>query len=228
MIELWELQGLDDRRYSTFSWRTRWALKHKGLDFESHLVNQTDKTAIAFSKGTTVPIIRDQNAVVRDSWQIAEYLERSYPDSPSLFGSEHGHALTRFFNLWVNRSLVGPAFAVLACDSILIQNPVDHAYFAGLIKQLTQVAPEELKRKQPENLTQLHKALEPARATLKRQKFIAGLTPGYADYALASIFQWARIVSPLRVLESDPVLSAWFDQMLDLYGGFGRDTPAFY
>ena len=31
MIELWELRGDDDRRYSNFSWRTRLALRHKGL-----------------------------------------------------------------------------------------------------------------------------------------------------------------------------------------------------
>lgn len=228
MIELWELQGLDDRRYSTFSWRTRWALMHKGLSFTTHLVNQTDKAAIALSGGKTVPIIRDRNAVVRDSWQIAEYLERTYPDHPSLFGSGQGHALNQFFNLWVNRSLVGPAFAVLACDSILIQNPVDRPYFAGLIQQLTQVSPEQLKEQQRENLQRLIKALDPARAALKRQKFISGETPGYADFALASIFQWARIVSPLRVLEGEPILLAWFDHMLDLYGGHGRRTTAFY
>ena len=38
MIELWELKGKGDRRYSLFSWRTRLALKHKGLDFTSHPV----------------------------------------------------------------------------------------------------------------------------------------------------------------------------------------------
>ena len=30
MIELWELKGKGERRYSLFSWRTRMALKHKG------------------------------------------------------------------------------------------------------------------------------------------------------------------------------------------------------
>ena len=34
VITLWELKGRDGRRYSLFSWRTRMALTHKGLDFE--------------------------------------------------------------------------------------------------------------------------------------------------------------------------------------------------
>src|SRR5213078_4755913 len=71
MIELWELKGKGDRRYSLFSWRTRLALKHKGLDFTSHPVAMSDKAAIAFSGGKTVPIIKDGETVVRDSSKIA-------------------------------------------------------------------------------------------------------------------------------------------------------------
>jgi len=75
MITLWELKGRDGRRYSAYSWRTKMALKHKGLEFESRPVLMGDKDAIAFSGGKTVPIIRDGEKVVRDSWAIAEYLE---------------------------------------------------------------------------------------------------------------------------------------------------------
>src|SRR5207248_8241109 len=86
MITLWELKGKDDRRYSLFSWRTRMALKHKGLEFESHPVAMSDKAAIAFSGGKTVPVTKDSETVVRDSWKIAEYLEDKYADRPTLFG----------------------------------------------------------------------------------------------------------------------------------------------
>ncbi len=228
MIELWELQGLDDRRYSTFSWRTRWALKHKGLSFTSRLVHQTDKAVIAFSGGTTVPIIRDGEIVVRDSWQIADYLERTYAVHPSLFGGESGRALNLFFNQWVNRSVVGAAFAVLACDSIEIQDPVDRPYFAELILRLTQLTPAGLKAQQAQNLARLLEVLEPARSTLKRQRYLGGPSPLYADYALGSIFQWARIVSPIRILDGDAILQNWFDLILDLHEGLGRKTSAFY
>ena len=75
MIEMWELVGENDRRYSNFSWRTRMALRHKQLDVEYRPILLTDKESIAFSGGTTVPVIRDGDTVVRDSWSIAEYLE---------------------------------------------------------------------------------------------------------------------------------------------------------
>ena len=76
MITLWELQGKGGRRYSLFSWRTRMSLRHKGLEFETQPVCLIDKEAIAFSGGKTVPIIKDGESVVRDSWKIAEYLEK--------------------------------------------------------------------------------------------------------------------------------------------------------
>lgn len=228
MIRLWELRGEDDRRYSNFSWRTRLALRHKGLAFELEPVLLTDKAAIAFSGGTTVPVLRDGEVVVRDSWAIAEYLERAYPQAPSLFGGDTGRALCRFFNVWVDRALVGAAFAVLAGDAIEIQDPADRDYFRTSIEKFTGHAPPALKAAQAKNAERLARAVDPARATLKRQPFIGGAAPCYADYALASIYQWARIVSPLRVLDGDEAMAAWFARILDLHDGYARDTPAFH
>jgi glutathione S-transferase len=107
MIEMWELCGEDDRRYSNFSWRTRMALRHKQLDVSYRPVLLTDKASIAFSGGKTVPVIRDGETVVRDSWAIAEYLEDTYPDRPTLFGGEAGRALSRLANHWVDRTRPG-------------------------------------------------------------------------------------------------------------------------
>ena len=58
-LTLYELGGLDDRRYSLYSWRTRMALAHKGLTPEYRPVRVSDKAAIAFSKQDKVPILID-------------------------------------------------------------------------------------------------------------------------------------------------------------------------
>ena len=86
MLELWELGGRDDCRFSTFSWRTRLALHHKGLAFTTHVVSVSDKAAIAFSGQDKVPILRHGDRVVADSWTIALYLEQEFADRPTLFG----------------------------------------------------------------------------------------------------------------------------------------------
>jgi hypothetical protein len=48
---LFELHGLADRRYSQFSWRTRLALAHKGLDVDYRPVQVSDKAAIVQRPG---------------------------------------------------------------------------------------------------------------------------------------------------------------------------------
>lgn len=40
-----------------------------------------------------MPIIEDHGKVVNDSFDIALYLERTYPDKPTLFGGPDGAAL---------------------------------------------------------------------------------------------------------------------------------------
>jgi glutathione S-transferase len=226
MIELWELRGEEDRRYSTFSWRTRMALRHKQLDVEYRPVLLTDKAAIDFSGGKTVPVIRDGDTVVRDSWAIAEYLERQYPDRPSLFGGPAGHALSRLVNNWVDRTVLAAAFPAFACDLPPVQCPEDRAHFTALIERLTGVTPQALKERQPRSLERLAKAVDPARATLKRQPFLGGEAPAYADYALFSVYQWARIAGTPDPLAEDPPLASWFERLLDLNDGFARRTPA--
>ena len=55
------------------------ALAHKGLAVETVPWRFTEKAVLAFSGQGRVPVIRDGDAVVSDSWSIAEYLEATYP-----------------------------------------------------------------------------------------------------------------------------------------------------
>lgn len=62
-------------------------------------------SGITFSKNNerpTVPVIVDPNtgAVVQDSWEIALYLDRQYPDKPSLFHGETNVGIHELFYTW--------------------------------------------------------------------------------------------------------------------------------
>ena len=223
MIILWELGGKNDRRYSLFSWRTRMALAHKGLAFETRPVCMSDKAAIAFSGGKTVPVIRDGETVVRDSWKIAEHLEARYPQKP-LFGGDIGRGVTHAFNTWVDRALVGLMLEVLAPDIHERVDPSDERYFRAMAERVSAKGLEELRAGQDEALRRLGRGLEPMQALLKRQAYVCGELPAYADYALFSIFQWARVMSPRELLAPEDPLSAWRERVLDLFGGFARSV----
>lgn len=225
MITLWELGGKDGRRYSLFSWRTRMALRHKQLDFETVPVCMSDKAAIAFSGGKTVPIIKDGESVVRDSWKIAEHLEDRYPQAPTLFGGEIGRGVTQAFNVWVDRALVLPMLAVIVADVHERVDTADERYFRESMEKVLKTTLEDARKGRADAMARLARAQEPMQALLKRQPWICGAQPAYADYILFSVFQWARVMSPGDVLSSSEPLHAWRERLLDLHGGFARGVP---
>ena len=225
MIELWELKGKGDRPYSLFSWRTRMALKHKDFDFRSHPVPMSDKAAIAFSGGKTVPIIKDGETVVRDSWKIAEHLEDRYPNKPSLFGGAIGRGVTQAFNTWVDRVVVPAAMPVIVADIHERVDPADEAFFRQQFEGFLKSTLEESRARRPQSLERLTRTLEPMQATLKRQAFICGTAPAYADYILFSVLQWMRVTSPQDIFDSSAPLYSWRSRMLDLYDAFARNVP---
>lgn len=226
MIILYELGAASGARYSSFSWRTRMALKHKGLAFETQAVRISDKAAIAFSGQGKVPIIRDGDTVVSDSWNIAEYLESAYPDAPSLFGGPAGLALSRFVNAVADRQLMATLAPVCAYSVSQILDVDDAAHIrAGFEKGFGKPL-EELHAGREASTKAFRRALDPLRATLRTQAFMGGAAPAYADYIMMSPLQWARIVYAEPVLEAGDAVGAWFERMLDLHDGFARAEPA--
>jgi glutathione S-transferase len=225
MISLYELKGKNDRRYSLFSWRTRMALRHKDLDFETLPVRLSDKTAIEFSGGKTVPVLRDKDTVVRDSWKIAEYLENRYKDAPPLFGGEIGRGVSQAFNTWVDRSVVRAMLPVIAADIHERVHPKDEDYFRQTMEKVLKMTLEESRAKRDEAVLHLGRVIEPLQETFKRQAFMGGAKTAYADYILFSVFQWARVMSPQELLAPEDPLCQWRERMLDLFDGFARNVP---
>jgi glutathione S-transferase len=225
MITLWELKGKGGRPYSLYSWRTKMALKHKALDFESRPVAMSDKQAIAFSGGKTVPVIKDGETVVRDSWKIAEHLEDHYPNTATLFGGAIGRGVTQAFNTWVDRALVPAMMPVIVAEVHERVDPADEQYFRQQFEGFLKSTLEEARSRQPKALERLTRLLEPMHATVKRQAFICGSAPAYGDYILFSVFQWARITSPQAIFNTSDPLYGWRERMLDLYDGFARNVP---
>ena len=225
MIVLYELKGKGDRRYSLFSWRTRMALRHKGLDFESIPVRLSDKAVIEFSGGKTVPVIKDKDTAVRDSWKIAEYLENRYKDAPPLFGGDIGRGVTQAFNTWTDRALVPAMLSVIAADIHERVDPEDEVYFRATMERVLKTTLEESRAKRDAAVLHLGRVLAPLQEALKRQAFMAGAKPAYADYILFSVFQWARVMSPHEILAPEDPLCQWRERMLDLFDGFARNVP---
>ncbi len=227
ILTLYELAGADAAlRFSPHCWKIRMALAHKGLTAECVPWRFTDKAEIAFSGQGMVPVLRDGETTVADSWSIATYLEDTYPDAPSLFGADPGRALTRFVNAFADGALVPTLAPILVLDILARVDEKDRAYFrtsreARFGRPLEAVAADQAGR-----IADFRKALTPLRLMLKHQPFVAGAGPAYADYCVFGMFMWARCISDVQLLEADDVVFAWRDRLLDAFDGLARNAPA--
>jgi glutathione S-transferase len=221
-ITLYDLAGADPAvRFSPYCWRTRFALAHKGLPLETIPWRLTEKAAIAFSGQGRVPVIRDGETIVADSWAIAEYLEERYP-APSLFGNATALAHARFVNAWADSVMLGGIFTLIVRDIFDVVDPGDRDYFRQSREARFGRTLEAMQEGREARAETFRESLLPLRLVLRQQQWLGGTAPSYADFIIAGTLMWPRCVSRFAVLAADDPIAAWFERMLDLFGGLGR------
>lgn len=226
-VRLYDLVGKDDRRFSPNCWRSRMALAHKGLEVETRPTRFTGIGAIGDGSFRTIPVLEDGDRRIVDSWAIAQHLEAAYPDRPSLFGGPGGEALSRFVLNWATTTLHPGVASLILHDIHEHLMPEDRAYFRATRERTFNRSLEEVQAGREERVEAFRKSLQPLRATVAEQAFLGGERPLYADYIAFGAFQWARVVSPFRLLEPDDPAERWVVRCLDLHGGVARATPAY-
>ena len=227
-IQLYDLAAAeDDRRFSPYCWRTKMALKHKGLEFETVPWRYTEKDRIEFTGSTTVPVIVDGKRAVYDSFEIAVYLDEAYPSRPGLFEGTESRALSLFMNHWAVHSLHPPLLRAILLDLYRHLHEKDKAYWRSSREKRLGGRLEDVGADPKKWLAEFRGALEPLRPALVQNAFVAGKGPGFADYIVFGTFQWARAVSPLRLLEPDDPMFKWRESMLDLFGGYAREAKGY-
>ena len=228
MIKLWDLAAAeDDRRFSPYCWRVKMALKHKGLEFEAIPWRFTEKDAIAPHGAKTVPVIVDGSQAVADSWAIANYLDQVYPQRPGLFEGTEARTLCDFFAQWTVRTVHIALFKVIILDLFAHLHEKDKAYFRESREKRFGTTLEQFAGDPKASLAAFRGALDPLRPVLVQNNFVCGNGPGFADYVLFGPFQWARAMSPIRLLEPDDPVFAWREKLLDMHNGYARSAKGF-
>ncbi len=221
-IIMHDLAGADPAlRFSPYCWRIRFALAYKGLPVETIAWRFTDKAAIAFSGQKRVPVIRDGDAVVSDSWTIAEHLDRRY-ETPTLFGGAGGQAHARFVNAWADSVMLGGIARLIVRDILDVVDASDREYFRDSREARFGMPLEDVQAGRATNVTAFRETLQPLRIVLRQQDWFGGSAPSYADFIIAGTLMWPRCCSQFAVLADDDPLNAWFERILDLFGGLGR------
>ncbi|KAI6163676.1 hypothetical protein EDD17DRAFT_429312 [Pisolithus thermaeus] len=204
--------------------RPRFVLGCKGLPFRVEWVEYPDiaprmteigarQDKLAGGKEMyTLPVLSDPNtnALITDSWEIAEYLEKTYPEKPIFSNRSKGLILvfnTAFFDL--GRAAV--TFPYLRVSQIL--NERSREYFittreASWGRKISEFSPEGSRRDE-------HWAvMKSAMGTLKEWydkeggKWLMGDVFSYADIIVASRLFWFK-----KILHDDEweKIASWHD-----------------
>lgn len=221
MITLYDLEFGDGARPSPFCWRTKFALAHKGLEWDEVPIGFVEKDKIAFSGQKLVPVIVDHahgDKVVSDSWEIAVYLDQAYPQR-KLFASDDARIFARFMHNWADTAMHAGLFRMIVGDMYAGVRPQDRDYFRQSRSRWLRT--EDFATFQAtareSRLAEFRRGLEPLRQQIRTSPFLSGDTAGYPDYIVASALLWVRSITSFKPLaEDDPVL-AWQERMTALY-----------
>ena len=210
--------------FSPYCWRTRMALKHKDLAFESLPWHFTDTDKLPATSAKRVPIIVDGGTILGESGDIAAYLEKAYPDRPALFADDAARARAKFIEAWCVTSLF-PTLRPIAVPAVFeIIAEKDKVYFRESREKMLRVKLEELSTDPAGEADAMNNALAPVNAALGEADYLAGIHPDYSDYILFGTLMWPYTVCRENPLDMSSPAGQWFDRMLDQFDGYARNA----
>ena len=133
----------------------------------------------------------------------------------------------RMLNWWGDTVVVAGMFPFIVADIHGHLRPVDQAYFRESREARFKKSLEEVASNRDTGVDAFRKSLDPMRLTLKTQPFLGGAAPNYADYIVFGPFQWARAISPFKLLAEDDAIYAWRERMLDAFNGMARNSAGY-
>ncbi|KAF5348509.1 hypothetical protein D9756_009568 [Leucocoprinus leucothites] len=214
MITLYDLAAKDPIKcWSPNPWKVRYVLNLKKLPYRTVYVDFEDIDRVVREAGAppsrhnadgkpmyTIPSIVDDatGAAVTDSYKIAEYLDKQYPDTPKAFPVGTEALQAAYYRYYNDNNMQFGLLLVPSIPNILSKEASLEFYHrtraAMFGKPVDQIRPvgEELE-KLWEKLYALYDTLEGWYAK-SSGSFLVGDTPSFGDFALAGNLQIAKIV----------------------------------
>ncbi|KAF9933352.1 hypothetical protein FBU30_005756 [Linnemannia zychae] len=222
-LQLFEVVDGKTRKksFSPMVWRAKLALQHKKVNYETVPLTFLD-IPVEIPKvcpnvtAPTVPTLKvGDGEGLQDSFAIAEYVERTYPNGPSIFGNESEKQLQLFFDSYVSTRLHPVIQRLVYIEMYEDQDAENAAYFKSSREKGGKTL-EQLGGDRTQNLKELKDNLGLIQTALVRSGgWISGAQPGWADFTLISAFVWFHSFAPQKFEEG--VLNAAEDQVLRNY-----------
>lgn len=223
-ITLYDLVLKSGVTLSPFVWRTKLAILHKGFEIDDVPTSYMGIRRMLDGSYTRLPVIDDGGTVVPDSWDIAEYLDRTYPDRPLLYRGQAEKSFARFLDGWMWKGMIHAWFSCFTLDQVKLVHDEDREYVLDAHQNRIFKRPlEEVVADREQRLLEARPLLDPLRDLLTRSKWLAGDEPNQIDYIALGNFLWAASLASHPPLGRDDPLMDWLDRGFDLFGGIGRD-----
>ena len=220
-ITLYDLALREGQTISPFVWATKYAIAHKGFEIDLVPGGFTGIVERTGGKTERLPAIVDDGKWVLDSWLIAEYLDETYPDRPTLIGSKQVEIATKFIEGWLWGNVLREWMPNIVQDYRDMVMDVDWDYVTK-----TRTPPgktlEEVQAGREDRLPLIPPKLELLRTTLRETPWLGGDAPNYTDYRALAVFLFMSAVATTPVLTEDDPIRDWVERGFDLHGGLGR------
>jgi glutathione S-transferase len=106
-------------------------------------------------------------------------------------------------------------------------SPGDRAYYRSSREAAFGCTLEEYCADRPRWLAEFAAVIAPLERTLAEQTYLTGASPGYADYIVFSVFQYARLGCPDEFLDEGTALWRWRAGLVQAFDGLGDRYPGY-
>jgi glutathione S-transferase len=216
-LKLYELDNVEGQSTSPFVWRIKFALRHKGIAYESVPVGFFGIRHIGrglVEPGTlkTLPVVEYAGRFVSESWVIAEWLDETFPDHPRLFSSRPELAMVKFFDKWFGTAVLPPMFRSCVYQIFEHVRPEEQDYFRTTRERMFGQALEMVAADSENYLARMREALLPMRLALRSAPYLGGDQPTYADYIAWGAFIGFSFIVERPLLAPDDALQSWIQR----------------
>ncbi|MGA0412553.1 MAG: glutathione S-transferase N-terminal domain-containing protein [Candidatus Puniceispirillales bacterium] len=212
MIQLYDLCGKNNLRFSPPCWNIKLCLLHKKIDFETIPVRFSEKNKIAFSGQGLVPIVKHNKGFVFESWNIIEWLEKNYTER-KLFKNESSKNFSYFLYFWTSRQLLPILFKIIAHEIPNILEGEDINYYIKTREERINGPITKFKPYISDNILEFKKMISPVRKLIETNGFISGKNPGLEDYIFYGNFRWVYSCSSCELLDTNDIIYDWYKNL---------------
>ena len=208
-IFLYDLCGKNNIRFSPACWNVKLSLIHNNIDFDTIPIRFTEKKKIGFSNQTLVPIIKYNEEIIFDSWNIFIWLNDNIKKI-KLIPNEQTRVFSNFLYLWTSKSLLPLIFKLIANDIPKILDEKDKQYFIKTREDKIKKPLKSLLTNKEKTKKQLFQSLITFEKILVDNQFFNGNNLGLPDYIFFGNFMWAEKCSSENLFENLPNIHKWY------------------